>query len=215
MRFWLEQTEAEQGARVSAEAAHETSSRGEGDVRAAARVTRCRLPAWRSLSFLGTGTKRLLPIMLVGDRGAYRITKALEAWQIPATIQAILAARIDRLPPEDKPLLQAASVIGKDVPFTLLQAIADLPEESLRQGLSHLQAAEFLHETSLFPAGPGGAGARPAAPHAGPERRRPAALATRSPGTCRSSRSPGARPAGPGSAGRPLPPRPPGPFERP
>ena len=89
--------------------------------------------------------------VLVGDRGAYRITKALEAWQIPATIQAILAARIDRLPPEDKPLLQAASVIGKDVPFTLLQAIADLPEESLRQGLSHLQAAEFLHETSLFP----------------------------------------------------------------
>jgi predicted ATPase len=42
-------------------------------------------------------------------------------------------------------------VIGRDVPFALLQAIADLPEESLRQGLSHLQAAEFLYETSLFP----------------------------------------------------------------
>jgi class 3 adenylate cyclase len=88
---------------------------------------------------------------LVGDLGAYRMTKTPEAWQIPATVQAILAARIDRLPPEDKPLLQAASVIGKDVPFTLLQAIADVPEESLRRGLANLQAAEFLYETSVFP----------------------------------------------------------------
>ena len=89
--------------------------------------------------------------VLVGERGAYRMAKAPDAWQIPATAQAILAARIDRLPPEDKRLLQAASVIGKDVPFALLQAIADVPEESLRRGLAHLQAAEFLYETSLFP----------------------------------------------------------------
>jgi class 3 adenylate cyclase/tetratricopeptide (TPR) repeat protein len=96
--------------------------------------------------------------VLVGERGAYSMTKSPrqvegrpEAWQIPATAQAILAARIDRLAPEDKRLLQAAAVIGRDVPFALLQAIADMPEESLRQGLSHLQAAEFLYETSLFP----------------------------------------------------------------
>jgi len=89
--------------------------------------------------------------VLVGDRGAYRMTKAPEAWQIPATAQAILAARIDRLPPEDKQLLQAASIIGKDVPFTLLQAIGDVPEESLRRGLTHLQASEFLYETSVIP----------------------------------------------------------------
>jgi predicted ATPase/class 3 adenylate cyclase len=89
--------------------------------------------------------------VLVEDRGAYRMTRAPEAWQIPATAQAILAARIDRLPPEDKRLLQAASVIGKDVPFTLLQAIAGVPENSLRRGLTHLQAAEFLYEMSLFP----------------------------------------------------------------
>jgi tetratricopeptide (TPR) repeat protein len=89
--------------------------------------------------------------VLVGDRWAYRMTKAPEAWPIPATVQAILAARIDRLPPEDKRLLQAASVIGKDVPFTLLQAIADVPENSLCRGLTQLQAAEFLYETRLFP----------------------------------------------------------------
>jgi class 3 adenylate cyclase/tetratricopeptide (TPR) repeat protein len=89
--------------------------------------------------------------VLVGERGAYRMAKAPDAWQIPATAQAILAARIDRLAPEDKRLLQAASVIGTDVPFALLHAIADMPEESLRQGLTDLQAAEFLYETSLWP----------------------------------------------------------------
>jgi class 3 adenylate cyclase/tetratricopeptide (TPR) repeat protein len=89
--------------------------------------------------------------VLVGERGAYRMAKAPDAWQIPATAQAILTARIDRLAPEDKRLLQAASVIGKDVPFALLEAIADMPGDPLRQGLSHLQAAEFLYETSLFP----------------------------------------------------------------
>ena len=72
--------------------------------------------------------------VLVGERGAYRLTKAPDAWQIPATAQAILAARIDRLAPEDKRLLQAAAVIGKDVPFALLQAIADVPEDALRRG---------------------------------------------------------------------------------
>ena len=89
--------------------------------------------------------------VLDGERGAYRVTKAPDAWQIPPTAQAILAARIDRLAPEDKRLLQGCAVIGKDVPFALLQVIAELPEESLRRSLSHLQAAEFLYETSLFP----------------------------------------------------------------
>ena len=69
----------------------------------------------------------------------------------PATVQAMLAARIDRLSPEDKRLLQVASVVGKDVPFVLLQAIAGLPEEALRGGLDRLQAAEFLYETSFYP----------------------------------------------------------------
>jgi tetratricopeptide (TPR) repeat protein len=88
---------------------------------------------------------------LTGERGAYRLVTALTAVEVPATVQAILAARIDRLSPEDKHLLQAASVIGKDVPFTLLQAIVGIPETSLRTSLTNLQAAEFLYEASLFP----------------------------------------------------------------
>ena len=89
--------------------------------------------------------------VLVGVPGAYRLAQALPTIQVPATVQAILAARIDRLPPEEKRLLQTAAVIGTEVPFALLQAIAELPEEALHRGLAHLQAAEFLYETRLFP----------------------------------------------------------------
>ncbi|HKQ60140.1 MAG TPA: AAA family ATPase [Candidatus Polarisedimenticolaceae bacterium] len=88
---------------------------------------------------------------LAGERAAYRLTRPVEAAQVPATVQAILAARIDRLPVEDKRLLQAAAVIGKDVPFSLLRAIAGLGEDGLQQGLAQLQAAEFLYEARLFP----------------------------------------------------------------
>jgi class 3 adenylate cyclase/tetratricopeptide (TPR) repeat protein len=88
---------------------------------------------------------------LVGERGAYRVVTPLHDLQVPATVEAILAARIDRLPAEDKRLLQVAAVIGKDVSFGLLQAVADLPEDDLERGLARLQAAEFLYESSLFP----------------------------------------------------------------
>jgi len=89
--------------------------------------------------------------VLVGERGTYRLAKVPESLQIPASARAILAARIDRLAPEDKRLLQAAAVVGKDIPFTLLQAIAEEPGEVLRRGLGNLQAAEFLYESRLFP----------------------------------------------------------------
>ena len=88
---------------------------------------------------------------LAGARGAYRLAQPVEAIQVPATVQSILASRIDRLPLDEKRLLQSAAVIGKDVPFGFLQGIAGLPEEELRRGLAHLQAAEFLYETTLFP----------------------------------------------------------------
>jgi class 3 adenylate cyclase/tetratricopeptide (TPR) repeat protein len=89
--------------------------------------------------------------VLVGEPGAYRLAQAPPTIQVPATVQAVLAARIDRLPPEEKRLLQTAAVIGTEVPWPLLQAIVDLPETTLNRGLAHLQAAEFLYETSLFP----------------------------------------------------------------
>jgi predicted ATPase/class 3 adenylate cyclase len=88
---------------------------------------------------------------IVGVPGAYRLVKPLESLHMPATVQAVLAARIDRLSVEEKHLLQTAAVIGTEVPFPLLQAIAELPEDALHRGLAQLQAAEFLYETRLFP----------------------------------------------------------------
>src|SRR5262249_41622068 len=75
---------------------------------------------------------------LAGERGRYRLTQPVQAIQVPATVQVILAARIDRLPPEDKRLLQVASVVGKDVPFALLQQIAELSDEALTGALDRL-----------------------------------------------------------------------------
>src|SRR6266545_1221250 len=89
--------------------------------------------------------------VLAGERGNYHLEKKVESTQVPATVQAVLAARIDRLPLEEKQLLQSAAVIGKDVPFSLLQAITVLSDEELRRSLTRLQAAEFLYETSMFP----------------------------------------------------------------
>ena len=88
---------------------------------------------------------------LSAERGAYRLASDVHAIQVPVTVQAVLAARIDRLPIETKRLLQAAAVVGMDVPFTLLHAVIELPEDGLRRSLTQLQAAEFLDEVSLFP----------------------------------------------------------------
>jgi tetratricopeptide (TPR) repeat protein len=88
---------------------------------------------------------------LSGEPGKYRLAQELPMIQVPATVQALLAARIDRLPPDAKQLLQTASVIDHEVPLSLLQAIAELSEDVLHRCLTHLQAAEFVYETSLFP----------------------------------------------------------------
>ena len=102
--------------------------------------------------FLEESVRTLVEMqVLVGDRGGYRLAMALPSIQVPATVQAVLAARIDRLPPEEKRLLHTAAVIGMEVPLPLLQGIAEGPEASLRLGLTHLQAAAFLYETRLFP----------------------------------------------------------------
>src|SRR5213594_257641 len=89
--------------------------------------------------------------VLAGERGAYRLAKPVEAIEVPATVQEILAARIDRLPAEEKRLLQVASVVGKDIPLDLLRVVADCGEPDFSRLIAHLTAAEFLDEASMFP----------------------------------------------------------------
>jgi class 3 adenylate cyclase len=88
--------------------------------------------------------------VLVGERGDYRLTKPTETLRVPASVEAVLAARIDRLAPGDKALLQAASVIGENVPVALLETVAEMSEHELRDALARLRAAEFLYDISLL-----------------------------------------------------------------
>ena len=89
--------------------------------------------------------------VLEGNSGTYHLVSPIDSLQVPATVQAVLSVRIDRLPTEAMRLLQTAAVIGTEVPLSLLQDIAGMPEAALYRGLMHLQEAEFLYETRLFP----------------------------------------------------------------
>ena len=70
---------------------------------------------------------------------------------VPGTVQTIVAARLDRLPPVAKHLVQVAAVIGSDAPASLLQALAAMDDDTLGESLGHLQAAEVLFESRRLP----------------------------------------------------------------
>jgi adenylate cyclase len=88
---------------------------------------------------------------LVGPKGARRLVGPVEAIDIPGTVQSVLSARIDRLPEREKRLLQAASVIGKEVPWRVLERVAELPEPELPAALAALVERELLFEKQLYP----------------------------------------------------------------
>ena len=76
--------------------------------------------------------------------GAVKLTRSLSQLKTPPTVQAILAARIDRLPPDGKELLQTLAVIGKEFPLNLVREVAGARD--LERELDHLQLAEFIYE---------------------------------------------------------------------
>ena len=88
---------------------------------------------------------------LAGERGARRLARPADEVPMPATVQAVLAARIDRLPEREKQLLQTAAVIGRELGEALLAEVAELPERELREALRALVEAGFLYESALFP----------------------------------------------------------------
>ena len=88
---------------------------------------------------------------LSGERGHYRLGKPVEGIQIPDRVQAVLAARIDRLSKQGKSFLQAGAAIGADVPVALLQVVANSPSEEVLRGLADLEAADFLRTSALVP----------------------------------------------------------------
>jgi class 3 adenylate cyclase/tetratricopeptide (TPR) repeat protein len=88
---------------------------------------------------------------LVGGPGAYRLARPVAKLHVPATVKAVLASRIDRLPFDEERLLQSAAVIGSHVDIALLRAISGVPEEQFLGGLAHLQELDFLYVSRPFP----------------------------------------------------------------
>jgi adenylate cyclase len=88
---------------------------------------------------------------LVGPSGAYRLARDGAALELPATVQLVLAARIDRLGEREKGVLQTASVIGREFSESLLRRIANVEADALAETLRALVQAEFLRETALYP----------------------------------------------------------------
>ncbi len=84
--------------------------------------------------------------VLIGKRGAYQMAGSVDTLRIPGTVKALLADRIDRLKPEEKRILQAAAVIGENVPLALLSAVVDLPRDKLSGAIASLRKGEFLYE---------------------------------------------------------------------
>jgi len=96
------------------------------------------------LSLLDTGR-------LVGRRGAYELVTPIDAVEVPATVQALLAARIDRLGEREKQLLYTAAVIGKEFPRPLLKAVLAMPAGDIDAAIAALLAAELVYERAVYP----------------------------------------------------------------
>jgi class 3 adenylate cyclase/tetratricopeptide (TPR) repeat protein len=102
--------------------------------------------------FLEESVRSLAEVgVLAGEPGGYRLTRALPDVLIPPSIHAVLAARIDRLDPADKWILQCAAVVGTTFTLPLLEALVEVSTAELRQRLGRLERAGFVHEASLFP----------------------------------------------------------------
>lgn len=89
--------------------------------------------------------------VLRGERGHYRLEQIPRTLHIPTTVQGVLAARIDRLQPAEKALLQTLAVIGKVFPWSLLARVVEQPEDITKRLLTRLQAGEFIYEQPAFP----------------------------------------------------------------
>ncbi|KKL54943.1 hypothetical protein LCGC14_2260360, partial [marine sediment metagenome] len=96
-------------------------------------------------------THSLLDTGAIGKSGGtYVLTKKISDIEVPDSLQAVIAARIDRLEETLKHVLQVASVIGREFAFRVLKEILKMKEE-LRQHLANLQGLEFVYEKTLFP----------------------------------------------------------------
>src|SRR4051812_837338 len=88
---------------------------------------------------------------LEGERGSYRLARPVDESAVPASVQAVLSACIDRLDEREKSVLQAGAVIGKEFSGSVLAQVAELEPDPLDEALRQLVASEFVFEQELYP----------------------------------------------------------------
>ncbi|HKZ03874.1 MAG TPA: AAA family ATPase, partial [Methylomirabilota bacterium] len=98
--------------------------------------------------FLEESVKTLVEAgALAGERGRYRAVGPITRIGVPATVEELLARRIDRLTAGDRQVLQYAAAIGREAPLDVLAAVADAPDAPLAPALARLIGAELLYRT--------------------------------------------------------------------
>ena len=88
---------------------------------------------------------------LQGDAGDFRLVQSIDTIRVPPTVRTLLADRIDRLPDDDRRLLETAAVVGQDVPLALVRTLTDDDDQTLGERLRRLESSEFLFETGAAP----------------------------------------------------------------
>ncbi|MBW2280920.1 MAG: AAA family ATPase [Deltaproteobacteria bacterium] len=88
---------------------------------------------------------------LQGERGAYRLVTPVDRLEVPESVQTLLAARIDKLPEEEKRLLQTAAVLGREFDEPILTAVCERDSAELAPMLQRLRAADLIYEEALYP----------------------------------------------------------------
>ena len=88
---------------------------------------------------------------VIARNGRVKRVQSLGEIRIPPTVQAVLASRIDRLPPDQKELLQTLAVVGRKFVRQLIQRLAGSSEADVEKLLERLQAGEFIYEEPAFP----------------------------------------------------------------
>jgi len=96
-------------------------------------------------------TRSFLERGIIQRHGAtYRLSRAITASDVPETIQDVIASRLDRLPEDQKRVVQTAAVIGREFAARLLRHITDI-QTQLDDCLSELKSLEFIYEKNFFP----------------------------------------------------------------
>jgi adenylate cyclase len=85
-----------------------------------------------------------------GEKGAYRLKGGIDTIPLPATVQAVVAARIDRLEESAKKVLEIASVVGREISISILELVTGLDPSELSEAAQHLRQAELLYDVAPF-----------------------------------------------------------------